>query len=70
MLGKIARTIDVLQSYGCKLENKTVGNIHLTYKNHKVNVLPSGSIFIDGNARAMLPFKTFATMSKFEKLFN
>ena len=70
MLGKIARTIDVWQSYGCKLVNKSVGNIQLTYKDHKVNVLPSGSIFLDDNTRAMIPYRSIATMAKFEKLFN
>jgi hypothetical protein len=70
MLGKIARTLDALQSYGCKLESKAPGNIVLTYKDHKINVLPSGSIYLDGNTSAFLPYRTFGTMAKFEKLFN
>ena len=44
--------------------------IVMSYKGHKINVLPSGSIYLDNKKTEIIAFKQFAKESAFNNLLG
>lgn len=70
MLAKINKTISLLEGYGVMMIEKKPNAIVMSYKGHKINVLPSGSIYLDNKKNNIIAFKQFAKESGFKSLLG